>query len=295
MALALPGRTKDAVIVVPASADWRPGIAAFLHGIGGDDAKVRRHLDLLEERAAGRRPWLAELAGRTLPNGRPMPPGRAYAEMLVAESALPLYDAGGFLVSLDLHNPGNEANVSWYDPAVVELALVADQSAFTGESLDAAGGMERILAQRAERGARLAELVAALAEHVRARFAYVDVGPTGGVLTSASSPTAVVHPAGGPLRPADFLWSITVWGPELLDHAFEARLEVLHIDDAQLGKIDPYLRPHVRLEQRRLNYGARMLQFRFLFGVEQRGERVHLDSPLAERLGLRSTNLQYRG
>ena len=295
MPLALFGRTKDAVIVVPASTDWRPGIQAFLRGLGADDARIRRHLTLLEERAAGRRPWLYELAGRTLPNGRPMPPGRAYAELLVAESALPLYDAGGFLVSLDLHNPGNEAGVSWYDPEVVEIALVADSGAFTGEWLEPAGGMERVLAQRAERGARLGELVAALAEQVRARFAYVDIGPTGGLVTSASSPTAVVHPTEGQLRPADFLWSITVWGPELLQPTFEARLDALSITDAQLNKIDRYLRPHVRLEQRRLAYGARMLQFRFLFGFEQRSERVHLDSPLAKQLGLRSTRLQYRG
>jgi hypothetical protein len=295
MPLALPGRTKDAVVVVPANADWRPGVEAFLRGMGGDEAKVRRHLALLEERAAGSRPWLQELAGRTLPNGRPMPPGRAYAEMLVAESALPLYDAGGFLVSLDLHNPGNEAGAPWYDPAVVEIALVADQGAFTGESFDAAGGMERIVAQRAERGARLGDLVAVLAEQVQAQFAYVDVGPTGGKITSALSPTAVVHPAGGPLRPADFLWSITLWGPGLLEPGFAARLEALHIKDAELAKIDPYLRPHVRLEGRRLDYGARMLQFRFLFGTEQRGERAHLDSPLAKRLGLQSTNLQYLG
>lgn len=113
MPLALPGRTKDAVVVVPSGADWRPGVAAFLRGLGGDAERVERHLALLDERAAGRRPWLRELAGRALPNGRPMPPGRAYAELLVAESALPLYDAGGFLVSLDLHNPGNEAGASW--------------------------------------------------------------------------------------------------------------------------------------------------------------------------------------
>lgn len=294
MPLALPGRTKDAVIVVAASADWRTGVAAFLQGLGGDAERVGRHLALLDERAAGRRPWLRELAGRTLPNGRPMPPGRAYAELLVAESALPLYDAGGFLVSLDLHNPGNEAGVSWHDPAMVELALVADQSAFTGEPLDSAGGVEQTLARRAERGARVGELVATLAEQVQARFAYADVGTTGGVVTSATSSTSVVHPAEGPLRPEDFLWSITLWGPELLDPAFEARLEALSIPDAMLAQIDPYIRPHVRLERRRLAYGARMLQFRFLFGSEQRGERAHLDSPLAERLRLWSTNLQYR-
>jgi hypothetical protein len=37
-----------------------------------------------------------------------------------------------------------------------------------------------------------------------------------------------------------------------------------------------------------------MLEFRFLFGTQQRGKRAHLDSPLAARLGLRSIHLQYR-
>jgi hypothetical protein len=50
----------------------------------------------------------------------------------------------------------------------------------------------------------------------------------------------------------------------------------------------------VHLEQRRLAYGGRMLQYRFLFGSELRNERAHIDTPLAEQLGLRSTNLQFR-
>jgi hypothetical protein len=223
-----------------------------------------------------------------------MPPGRAYAEMLVTESTLPLYDVGGLRVSIDLHNPGNEAEVSWYDPAVVELAIVTDQGALTGESFDTGGGLEAVMARRAQRGARLGQLVSALAEEVEAPFAYVDVGATGGVVTSASNATSVAHPSATPLRPQDFLWSITLWGPEILDPAFEARLDALTIPEAHLAKIDRYVRPHVRLAHRHLGYGARMLQLRFLFGAEQRGERAHLDSPLAKRLGLRSTNLQYR-
>lgn len=293
MPLALPGRTKDAVVVAAADADWRGGVERFLRALGGDAARVARHVALLEERAAGRRPWVDELGGRQLPNGRPMPPARAYAELLVMESALPLYDAGGFLVSLDLHNPGNEAGVAWYDPSVVEIAIVADEGAFTGAPATTGGG-EDLLTSRAQRGARLGELVATLAEQVEARFAYADVGPSGPRVTSAADPGSVVHPGPTTLRPEDFLWSITVWGPALLDPAFTSRLDALTIEDAHLDKIDRFARPHVRLAQRRLAYGGRMVQFRFLFGTELRGERGHLDSPLAERLGLRSTNLQYR-
>jgi hypothetical protein len=86
---------KDAVIVAAADADWRGGVERFLRELGGDPAKIGRHLELLGERAAGHRPWGNELADRLLANGRPMPPARAYAEMLVTESILPLYDAGG--------------------------------------------------------------------------------------------------------------------------------------------------------------------------------------------------------
>ena len=170
MPLAMSGRTKDAVVVVPAEADWRSGVRQFLRWLGGDPDRITRHLDLLDERAAGRRPWAATLDGRTLPNGRPMPPGRAYAEMLVEEGLLPLYDAGGFTVSVDLHNPGNEAGVDGYDPSLLELAIVADVGAFAagvpGSSFDPAGTIEAITGQRAERGAALGRLVAALAEAV---------------------------------------------------------------------------------------------------------------------------------
>lgn len=164
MPLALPGRTKDAVIVAAADADWRGGVERFLRELSGDPAKVGPHVELLGERAAGQRPWGNELAGRLLANGRPMPPARAYAEMLVTESILPLYDAGGFLVSVDLHNPGNEAATAWYDPAVVEIAIVADVGAFTSNGVGPSGGIEEVLAARAQRGARLGELVAGLTE-----------------------------------------------------------------------------------------------------------------------------------
>jgi hypothetical protein len=294
MPLALPGRTKDAVVMVPGDADWRTGVSGFLSALGADDAHVGRHLSLLEERAAGRRPWHKELTGRMLPNGRPMPPGRAYAEMLVTESVLPLYDGGGFLFSLDLHDPGNEADVSWFDPSFIEFAIVADQGLFTGEDIDASEGAEERLAIRAARGARLGHLVSMLVEHLGASFAYADVGSSGGVVTSAANPASVVHASPGPLRPSDFLWSITVWGPESIDLGFKSRLATLSLDERHVAKLDGFIRPHVRLERRLLASGARFLQFRFLLGTEQRGERTHLDSPLAEQLGLRSTNLQYR-
>ncbi|MCU0834758.1 MAG: hypothetical protein MUC77_10050 [Chromatiaceae bacterium] len=86
-----------------------------------------------------------------------------------------------------------------------------------------------------------------------------------------------------------------MWGPELLDPAFASRLDAVPIEDARLDRIDGYLRPYLRIAERRLNYGGRMLQFRLLFGSEQRNERAYLDSPLAQRVGLRTTNLQYRG
>ena len=40
--------------------------------------------------------------------------------------SLPLYDVGSLRLSLDLHNPGNEAGIADYDVKQIELALVAD-------------------------------------------------------------------------------------------------------------------------------------------------------------------------
>lgn len=289
----MPGRTKDAVVVVTADSDWRSGVEAFLRDLGADEERAAYHLSVLDQRAAGRISWMSQFADRTLPSGRPMPPGRAYAEMLVEEATLPLYDAGGWLFSLDLHNPGNEAGVAWYDESVVELAIVADVGAFMGAAYDG-GGADAAMADRAVRGARLGELVANLAQRVGAAFAYVDVGSTGGLVTSASRPASVVHPGPDTLRPSDFLWSITVWGPELLSEDLTTRLDRLRLDPARLAKVDSFVRPHIRLEQRTLGYGGRQLQYRFLFGSELRNERALVDTPLAEGLHLRSTNLQHR-
>jgi hypothetical protein len=293
MPLAIPGRTKDAVVVVPADSDWRAGVEAFLHDLGADEDRAAYHLNVLDQRAAGRMSWRSQFADRTLASGRPMPASRAYAQMLVEESTLPLYDAGGWRFSLDLHNPGNEAGVAWYDDSVMELAIVADVGAFRGPAYGP-GGAEPAMEERAAHGARLGQLVAALSERLKALFAYADVDSTGGVVTAASRPGSVVAPGPDTLLPTDFLWSITVWGPGLLEDAFAARLSQLRLEPRHMGKVDPYVRQHVRLDKRTLAYGGQMLQYRFLFGSELRGERAHIDTPLAEQLGLRSTNLQFR-
>lgn len=294
MPLVVHGRTKDALVIVPVETDWRAGVVTFLEGLGGDAERIERHIALLDERAAGRQPWATELAGRTLPNGRAMPPGRAYAEMLINEDLLPLYDVGGFPVSLDLHNPANEAGVDDYDPTVLELAIVADVGAFTGATLDSGLGPEVITAQRAAHGATLGVLVASLADAVRARFAYADISTTGWRVPAATRPESVVHPSSNRLRAWDFLWSINVWDPELVGPDWPDRLARLALDPARLAEIDRHQWPHVRLERRRLDYGGYFLQYRFLFGAEGRGDRAHLDTPLASQLGLRSTNLQLR-
>ena len=293
MPLAIPGRTKDAVVVVAAGSEWRSGVEAFLRGVGADDDRARYHLNVLDQRAAGRMSWVSQFADRTLSNGRPMPASRAYAESLVKEGTLPLYDADGWFFSVDLHNPGNEAGVPWYDEEVVELAIVADVGAFRGGSYTA-GGADAAMADRAVHGARLGELVAALAQSTEALFAYADIDSTGTRVTEASKPSSVVHPGPDTLTPPDFLWSITVWGPGLLDDDLASRLDRVQLEPAHLSRVDPHVRPHIRLEQRKLEYGGRMLQYRFLFGSELRNERVHIDTPLAEQLGLRSTNLQSR-
>jgi hypothetical protein len=298
MPLALIGRPKDAVVAVPAGRAWRDGVVRFLASLTSDERRIARHLALLEDRLAGRLDWREILADARLEDGRPKPASRRYAEMLVEEERLPLYDAGPLRFSLDLHNPGNEAGVTGYEPDLLEIAIVADVRYFSaiapGSVFDMAAGFETVFRQRAASGAMLGELVARLVEAMDAAFAYADIGSTGWVVATATKPDVVVHPAPPFVRPRDFLWSINAWGPAALDPKLEARLAGLTITDAMLARVDPYARPHVRLDRRRLSTGALFLQYRFLFGSESRGERAALDSPLARQAGLRSTHLLFR-
>ena len=130
MPLALVGRIKYAVVSVPVSTNWQAGVERFLLAVSGDPGRIERHLAILEDRLQGRLPWAEILAGATLSDGQPMPASRRYAEMLVAEDRLPLYDVGPLRVSLGLHNPGNEVGVPEYDADQLELAIVADAGYF---------------------------------------------------------------------------------------------------------------------------------------------------------------------
>jgi hypothetical protein len=143
---------------------------------------------MLEDRLHGRLPWLEILAGATLPSGRPAPVGRRYAEMLVKEERLPLYDFETLRFSIDLHNPGNEAGVPEYDTQQIELALVSDMGYFTtapGSIFARDLSFEELARQRAAQGALLGELVARLFEATQATFAYADIEATGWVVSEA--------------------------------------------------------------------------------------------------------------
>jgi hypothetical protein len=298
MPLALVGRTKDAVVSLPTGVPWRDGVRSFLSGLTDDADRVERHLDLLANRAAGRLPWRELLSGSTLPNGRPMPPARRYAEMLVVEDRLPLYTVEGLTFSLDLHNPGNEAAVPNYDTDHLELALVADVGAFTPNvprsSFPEGLPPEQVARLRAARGAVLGDLVARLVESTSADFAYADIQATGWIVDSASRPGSVVHPAPRPLRPWDFLWSITAWGPERLDPALAARLQALQVTDQMRADLDSHYRDHIHIHRRGLQTGGLLLQYRWHFGDELRSTRHACDTPLARQAGLLSTALQFR-
>lgn len=297
MPLTLVGRIKDAVVSLPPGTDWRAGVARFLAGFTDDGLPVTRHLGLLEERAAGRLPWLEALAGATLPGGRPMPPSRRYAEMLVTEERLPLYDLGPLRFSLDLHDPANEAGVPAFEAGRMDLALVADAGHFAalpGGALDSGLPPGELMAQRAANGARLGELVARLVEATGADFAYADISATGWRVDTARDATRVVHAAPEHVRPWDYLWSITAWAGARLTADLATRVDRLELDPAVLDRIDPHERPHYRLERRRLAGGGLFLQYRFLFGSELRNSRTVCDTPLAQGLGLRSTQLLFR-
>lgn len=298
MPLNLVGRTKDAVVVVATASPWQDGVRRFLAAHASDAATVERHVRVLEERAAGHLPWVELLDGALLPNGRPMPPARRYAEMLVHEDRLPLHDAGPLRFSVDLHNPGNEAGLPEYDAELLELAIVADVGAFApapGTTLDLAQPPDRLAAERADRGAVLGDLVADLVEATTATFAYADIGSTGWRVTASTHPESAVHPAPAGTRPWDFLWSITAWGGDLLAPELAHRLETLEITAAIRERLDRFEREHHRIERRTLASGAAFLQFRWLFGSELRATRAAIDTPLASQLGLRSTSLLLRG
>lgn len=298
MPLALIGRTKDAVVSVPATVDWRVGVERFLLTLTDDRRRIERHIAILEERLRGRLPWREILSGATLPNGRPMPPGHRYAEMLLSEEYLPLYDVGSLRFSLDLHNPGNEAAVPEYDATQIEFALVADVGYFTpltpGSVFPPGSGFEEQARKRAAHGELLGELLARLFEATQATFAYADIEATGWRVSASQRAGSVVHPAPQGVRPQDFLWSISVWSSDLLGDRLGDRLERLTISEQMLARIDRVHRPYYWIKRHRLASGALFLQYRFLFGSEIRNERAAIDTPLARQAGLRSTNLLFR-
>jgi hypothetical protein len=273
-------------------------VAEFLGSVTDDHAKVARSLDLLERRAAGRLPWTEVLAGATLPNGRPMPASRRYAEMLVEEDLIPLYQLDGLRFGLDLHNPGNEAGVAGYDPEVLEMAIVADVGYFThtvpGSSFDSSLPAGEVTLRRAAHGALLGDLLARLVEVTDAGFAYADIQATGWRADVAGRHDRAVHPAPPGTGPWDFLWSITTWGPDRLSDDLVARIGSLEITEGMRAKMDPSERDHYRIERRRLSSGALFLQYRFLFGSELRTTRAACDTPLARQAGLRSTDVLLR-
>lgn len=299
MPLALQGRPKDAVVILPPSRRWQDGVERFLATLTTDATRVQRHLEVLERRATGALTWVEVFAGATLPNGRPLPASRRYAEMLVDEELLPLYDVGELRVTLDLHNPHNEGGAVDWDPDRVELCLVADVRYFSANTpwsiFDPAEPLADTVARRAANGRMLGDLLARLVEMTDAEFAYCDIHSTGGRVRSVKDPNSVVHPGPADLQPWHFLWSITAWNQPHLTSSLAGRLDTLEITEPMLRRIDPAYRPTFALDRRTLSTGARFLQYRTLFGGESRNERAAVDSALAKLLGLRSTNLLFRG
>lgn len=291
MPLALVGRTKDAVVSAPAAVRWEDGVVQYLRGLTDDEAKIERHLDLLQQRAAGQLPWRDVLIDGVLPNGRPMPPSRRYAEMLVNEERLPLYEADGLRFSLDLHNPGNEAEARGYELEQREFAIVADVDYFSqGGPPEQTSNLphEERAERRAAVGRTLGNQLARLMESTAGVFAYADIGATLWPGNASGRWLRKRDPA--TLRPWDFLWSITIWSPSLLTvEDREARLSRISLTDEILAGVDRFERPYIELISRRLANGALFLQYRQLLGVELRSSRSALDTPLAQQAGLLST------
>lgn len=291
MPLTLVGRTKDAVVSVPAAARWQDGVGRFLRGLTDDEGKIGRHLDLLQQRVAGELSWHEVLTDRVLPNGRPMPPSRRYAEMLVNEEQLPLYEASGLRFSLDLHNPGNEAQAQGYDSEQLELAIVADVDYFAqggppGETSNLPH--EERAARRVATGRVLGDQLARLMESTAGVFAYADIAATLWPGNASGRWLRKRDPA--TLRPWDFLWSITIWSPSLLTaEDRETGLSRIALTEDILAGVDRFERPYVEFISRRLANDELFLQYRQLLGVEHRGSRSALDTPLSQQAGLLST------
>ena len=301
MPLDLPAvNAVNAVWFVSRDAPWPARLAALWRELGAPGAAIDAGLDLLARRAAGELDWNRELAGGLLPNGRPCPPVRRYADLLASDpsaplpTVLPLVHVPPLVVAFDVWGPGERAGES----GALGLEMLVHRDAirpWRAGAVLADGTLIDVsrpdhYARLARYGDAFADLMARGCEALRPAFALADgLQPVGDFLGRAR-PERVRHPAPEGARLADYAWALAYWAPQRLDEGLAVRLAGLRLPERPASAWPDGVEPSVRT----LATGGIFLRVRRILGGETRGDRSAVETPLAERLGLRSNHLLHR-
>jgi len=291
----------NAVWFVPADAPWRDRVRALLSDLGVDPTTSGQVLALLERRVGGALDWRVHLDGAILPNGRPAPPVRLYNDRLrglptaTAAGVMPLFAVGPLLVAFDFWAAGDQGG----EPATLGFEVVvhrqtvhpwqAGRELWDGTEVDIRNPEH--YAKLAFYGDAFASVMARGCEVLRPTFALSDgMQPVSDQLARATS-DRVRRPAPPDARLADFAWALMYWAPERVDEKLRERLERLWLPDPTPATSFP---SGVATTVRTLEGGGTFLQARHILGSETRDARKHVETRLAEQLGLRSSHLLYK-
>ncbi len=289
----------NAVLFVPEGVPWRDRVGAFMHGGGVEEGTTAAWLDLLDRRARGDHDWREALSGRTFPDGRASPPVRAYNDALQGAppadlpGLLPLLKVPPLWVAIDVWGPGERAG----EPGTLGLEFLVHTQVLhpvragtalmdgTVVGVNDPARFERL----AIHGDAFADLMVRFCEALQPVYALSDgMQPVADFLAKAR-PGRVRHPAPADARLADYAWALTYWSPERVDDRLRERLAQLELPQRRLLVPDG-----AAISVRELSTGGVFLQARHVLGSETRDSRVHVETPLAQGLGLRSNHLLYK-
>lgn len=290
----------NAVWFVPEGAPWRARLRDLWREHGVTDAVADGWIATLGRRATGSLNWTQELAGGVLPNGRPCPPVRRYQELLAADrsgpsaTTLPLLRMPPLMVGFDVWGPGERSG----EPGTLGLEMLVHRDvirpwragAVLADGTVVEVGRPDHYARLAAYGDAFADLMARGCEMLEPVFALADgLQPLGDFLAKAR-PESVRHAAPVGARLADYAWALAYWAPERVDDALRQRLAGLRLPDRPVGAWPD----GADLAVRTLSTGGVFLRARRILGGETRGDRVAVETPLAQGLGLRSNHLLFR-
>ncbi len=231
-----------------------------------------------------------------------MPAARRYSAMLLHEDHLPLYTWGDLHWTLDLFNPNNEGADPAYDPQLIVLELLVHtrelyprRSGTLHDGTPIVPSSPESYGQIAHYGAQFGELAARCVEALDPVFACADMVCLWAFMQTRVNPAATSNPAPAGSRYWDFLWSLSYWSPALLTGKLAVRLKRLEVTEQMRAKIDPFELQGICPRWRALTTGGLFVQYRYIFGVELRGTRATIDTPLAKQAGLRTTARRWRG